>query len=101
MLVTEGWTGQYLRPVEKVCKKYIVCAGAKWAIGRFNNKLGAKRWSRDTIRVATPEDIAKFKHVKSASYLQKMKWNLFPQATLDAVKEVLKEHGIPEGATDD
>lgn len=96
MLVKAGWTGTYLRPIEKVCKKYIVCAGSKWGIDGFNSQLGAGRWSRSTIQVATPEDIATVKHAQAAYYLKEVKWADLPMETLTAVLALL-----PAGAATD
>jgi len=85
MVVTQGFTGSYLKPIEKVMKRHIVCGGVKWQIDGWNSMANAGRWSRASIRVATPDDIAAIQHGERAYSLSNVKWATMP---IGLVREV-------------
>lgn len=91
MLVSYGWTGCYVKPLEKILKKHIVCDGKKWQIDGWNSLANAGRWSRSTIRVATPEDIARLEHEQRVHYLKNVKWLEVKQDMVQIIYGMVKE----------
>jgi hypothetical protein len=85
MVVKRNYCDRYLRPVERVLKKYIVCGGSKWSIDGFNHLINADRWSMATIKVATPEDITAIRHAERAEYLRALPWLRLPAEVVERI----------------
>ncbi len=91
MVITHGFTGAHLKPIERVMKRHIVCGGVRWQIDGWNSIANADRWSRASIRVATPEDIARIEHEMRVYALKNTKWAELKPDLVQIIYGMVKE----------